>query len=140
MWPWRRRAQRVRAPELREVGAGDLSDEERTAVRSVVEAVAARDHSRVGRHLDPAWIPHPEALYTEADDFGRLGRLTLEVPPGDLAEWELLGGELAAGGVWLDVPMWSREEGGRSDLILGLQLMRSVARAIQLNIRALHVQ
>jgi hypothetical protein len=105
----------------------------------VVEAVAARDHSRVVRHLDPAWIPDPEALYTEADDFGRLGRLTLEVPPGDMAEWELYGGELEAGGVWLDVPMWSREEGGRSDLILGLDITRPANGVLQVEIKELHV-
>ena len=109
----------------------DLTDWERRAIRSAVEAVAERRLDVVERLLSPHLYAgaDPAQLFVAADDFGNYGRLDLRLPPGDLADWEIEVYErrpdyAEVPAVACDIALWSVQEGGRSDLTLQLDLLR----------------
>ncbi|MEA2387886.1 MAG: hypothetical protein QOG41_659 [Thermoleophilaceae bacterium] len=125
---------------MSELTANDLTEDELRAVRRATEAVAARDYETVRELLVPN-IPDVRDLFWEADNYGRYGRLTLQTPPGDVREWGIWGVERAddSGDAEIDVDMWSEQEGGRSDLTLGLRLKRRGPDGPTVMVELLHV-
>ena len=110
----------------------DLTELEVQLATRALQALV--DHDRASLEAMGAFADGADP-YLCTRDHGSWGQVHLVMPPDGPRTWSVSGGRRTDGSVWLDVDMWTAEE-GRSDLTVQLELD---PRAGTVTIEDLHV-